>query len=148
MRRVIFSVVLMIGVGFAATALAGAPAVSPLATTVTHGEFAQMLLQTLATRQAPELIPAAALQRAQNLGLVPREWKSEDSLTQGDLGRIFATARIPYTAMNPQEMLSRPTVQKLLSEEVGPLREQASKNLGQTMRSMGPSTHTISISDF
>lgn len=148
MRKAVLSVMLIIGVAAASTALAGAPAVTAQPAAMNHGEFAQMLLQTLATRQAPELAPAIALQRAQNLGLMPVEWRAEDAMTQRELGQVLESAQVANTAETPEGTLSRPVVQKLLNGEADQLRQRASKNLGQPMHTMGPSTHTISISDF
>jgi len=66
----------------------GALAAGPSDQGLTHGEFAQLLLQTMAKRGEPKLSPARALAKVKEMKLVPSTWTPSAVMTQGDLAEM------------------------------------------------------------
>ena len=92
--------VTIIGVLVAVFALALAPvgalAAGPNDQAVTHGEFAQMLLQTLAKRGTPNLSPAQALAKVKEMKLVPSSWTPSSMMTKGDMAAMANLIGVTY----------------------------------------------------
>ncbi len=81
---------------------------------ITHGEFAQLLLQALATRGAPSATPAAALAKVQELDLMPSEWKADTVMTHGDLAVVMGALGISYVPPDEGDPVSVPFANAIL----------------------------------
>ncbi len=81
---------------------------------LSHGEFSQLLLQALATKQAPQLGPQQAMARVQKYGLMPADWKASGVMTHADLATVFRLIGISYLPADPKAPVSRPFAQVIL----------------------------------
>ncbi|HHQ47776.1 MAG TPA: hypothetical protein ENK19_02720 [Acidobacteria bacterium] len=92
--------VTIIGVLVAVFALVLAPvgalAANPNGQAVTHGEFAQMLLQALAKKGTPNLPPAQALAKVKEMKLVPATWTPSSVMTKGDMAAMANIIGVTY----------------------------------------------------
>lgn len=149
MRRVLVSVfALALAVGLGSLAFAGSPEVAGTTPVLNHGEFAQLMLTRLATRQAPKLERAQALERAQKLGLMPDHWTAEAVMTHAELAQVLATAGIVYSPRNGAAPLTRQDADSAFSQDADKLRSYVGRTIGRAHGIAAPVTHTISVSQF
>ena len=99
-----------------------APAPTPAVTgeaseDITQGQFAQLVLRAIATKQhaeAPDLTPEQALERIKELQLVPAGWHADWLLTQRDLAAVLVALGIDYVPMEPTAPVSRAFAEAIL----------------------------------
>lgn len=118
----VVGVILLAAVAAAETPGAAAPAPTPpvagrTGKDITQGEFAQLVLRAISTKaqaEAPQLSPAKALQRAQELELIPSGWHAESLLTQRDLAEVLRLLGIDYQPADPTAPVSRAFAEVIL----------------------------------
>ncbi len=108
MKRVTIGVVALLVCGVLLAA--GSSEVANL----TRGQFAQLLLKALATKEAPALSPAEAMTRVQKLGLMPESWKAATVLDHAELAQVLHVMGISYVPNDPEAPVSRPFAEALL----------------------------------
>ncbi len=81
---------------------------------ITHGKFAQLLLEALATKGAPTATPASALQKVQDLGLMLPEWQADTAMTHGDLAVVMSALGVTYVPPNEEDTVSVPFANAIL----------------------------------
>ncbi len=149
MRKVFVSFfVLALTVGVAGVADAGAPGAAGATSVLTHGEFAQLMMSRLATRQAPKLERADALERAQMLGLMPEQWAVESVMTHAELAQVLQAAGVAYSPRDAEAPLTREVADTVVSQDADQLRSYVGRTIGRARSIQAPVTHTISVSEF
>ncbi|NOZ78260.1 MAG: hypothetical protein GXP48_03580 [Acidobacteria bacterium] len=108
MKKVVFGMVALLVSGVIVAAG------SSQVVNVTRGQFAQLLLNALATKEAPQLSPAKAMSKVQELGLMPESWKAATLMNHADLALVFHTMGISYVPNDPEAPLSRLFAEALL----------------------------------
>lgn len=141
-------VVLLLSLGVAGMAAAGSPQAVQGATALTHGEFAQLMLNRLAARQAPKLERAQALERAQKLGLMPEQWAPEAVMTHAELAHVLEVAGVAYSPRDGEAPLTRDQADTAFSQDGDKLRSYVGRTIGRARGIAAPVTHTISVSEF
>ena len=81
---------------------------------ITHGKFAQLLLEALATKGAPSAAPATALRKVQDLGLMLPEWQADSAMTHGELAVVMSALGVTYVPPDEAETVSVPFANAIL----------------------------------
>jgi hypothetical protein len=97
---------------------------------ITHGEFAQMVMDIALGYEEATPDPVTALEKLQRWGLAPTTWEVDDPLTHAELSMVLAHVGIEYLPAKPDAPVSRVFVQALLWREVGKLRDYNARRLG------------------
>lgn len=120
---------------------------------ISHGQFAQMLLEVLATKESPDLTPDVALERAKQLGLLPEEWAAADTLTQSELASVLQSLcpSSNYQPGNPAAGVSAKFAAALIRRTVPCFRQYLGQRIasGDTDTKIGGNIDAaLSPSDF
>jgi len=83
--------------------------------TVTHGEFAAMVLRMFTGDPETELDPQIALTELQNRGLIPPDWEADGILTHRELTQFLL--RLGITAIEVLEKYNPPDPDKPASQD-------------------------------
>jgi hypothetical protein len=97
---------------------------------ITHGEFAQMVMDIALGYEEATPDPVTALEKLQRWGIVPTTWEVDAPLTHGELSMVLAHVGIEYLPAKPNAAVSGVFVQALLWREVGKLRDYNARRLG------------------
>jgi hypothetical protein len=97
---------------------------------ITHGEFAQMVMDIALGYEEATPDPVTALEKLQRWGLAPTTWEVDDPLTHAELSMVLAHVGIEYLPAKPDAPVSRVFAQALLWREVGKLRDYNARRLG------------------
>ena len=97
---------------------------------ITHGEFAQMVLDIALSYEEATPDPVTAQEKLQLWGLAPTTWEVDQPLTHGELSQTLAHIGIEYLPAKPNAPVSRIFVEALLWREVGKLRDYNARRLG------------------
>jgi hypothetical protein len=97
---------------------------------INHAEFAELLLQVLAS--APDPLPKGdeALAEVKRMNLVPQTWAAEHYLTQGEFADVLARLGGHYTPTDRDAVASRPFVEAVLRREMLRLRDYPARRMG------------------
>jgi hypothetical protein len=128
MRRLIVAS-LMVCIGFLLVP-AQATAASDDDHAVSYGVFAQLLLRAALgyTDTIPD--PVTALEKVQQLGLVPSTWEADGKLTHGELADVMLQFGIIYLPTDRDAPASEPYVAALLRRELTKLRDYLAYRMG------------------
>ena len=129
MRRLMMIGVLVLLVATAAAAQTDIEKVSAR-DSITHGEFAQMVMDIALGYEEATPDPVTALEKLQRWGIVPTTWEVDAPLTHGELSLVLAHVGIEYLPAKPNAAVSGVFVQALLWREVGKLRDYNARRLG------------------
>jgi len=129
MRRMLMIIVLVLLVATAAAAQTDSEKVSAK-DSITHGEFAQMVMDIALGYEEATPDPVTALEKLQRWGIVPTTWEVDAPLTHGELSQVLAHVGIEYLPAKPNAAVSGVFVQALLWREVGKLRDYNARRLG------------------
>ena len=129
MRRLMMISVLVLLVATAAVAQSDIETVRAK-DAITHGEFAQMVMDIGLGYEQATPDPVTALEKLQRWGIVPATWEVDAPLTHGELSQVLAHVGIEYLPAKPNAAVSGVFVQALLWREVGKLRDYNAKRLG------------------
>ena len=97
---------------------------------ITHGEFAQMVMDIALGYEEATPDPVTALEKLQLWGLAPTTWEVDAPLTHVELSIVLAHIGIEYLPAKPDAPVSGVFVQALLWREIGKLRDYNAKRLG------------------
>ena len=97
---------------------------------ITHGEFAQMVMDIALGYEEATPDPVTALEKLQIWGLAPTTWEADAELTHGELASVLEHIGIEYLPAKPDAQVSGVFVQALLWREIGKLRDYNAKRLG------------------
>ena len=97
---------------------------------ISHGEFAVLLLEAAPGFTGEVQDPEAALEFVKDLGLVPATWESDTPLTHGELAEVLLHLGVPYTPANPDSPVSEAFATALLRRELSRLRDYLARRLG------------------
>lgn len=97
---------------------------------ITHGEFAQMVMDIALGYEEATPDPVTAQEKLQLWGIVPASWEVDAPLTHGELSMVLSHVGIEYLPAKPDAPVSGVFVQSLLWREVGKLRDYNAKRLG------------------
>jgi len=97
---------------------------------ITHGEFAQMVMDIALGYEEATPDPVTALEKLQIWGLAPTTWEVDAPLTHRELSQTLAHVGIEYLPAKPDAPVSGSFVATLLWREVGKLRDYNAKRLG------------------
>jgi len=97
---------------------------------ITHGEFAQMVMDIALGYEEATPDPVTALEKLQRWGLAPTTWEADAPLTHAELSAVLAHVGIEYLPAKPDAPVSGVFVEALLWREVGKLRDYNAKRLG------------------
>lgn len=98
--------------------------------TITHAEFAELLLQVLASAPEPLAKGDEALAEVKRMNLVPQTWAAEHFLTQGEFSDVLARLGGHYTPTDRGVVVSRPFVEAVLRREMLRLRDYPARRMG------------------
>lgn len=130
MRKVLMAGVLVLGIGTMALAQQG---VDPDTATISHGEFAVLLLRAMAPAPQQVLEPEQALTDLKEIGLAHADWTVDGILTHGELADLALQLGVVYTPYTPAER-ARPVspafVEAFLRREASLLREYRARRGG------------------
>lgn len=98
--------------------------------TITHAEFAELLLQVLASDPDPLPKGEEALTEVKRMNLVPQTWAAEHYLTQGEFADVLARLGGHYTPTDRDAVASRPFVEAVLRREMLRLRDYPARRMG------------------
>jgi hypothetical protein len=100
---------------------------------VTHGQFAQLVLDIgLGYREAtPD--PLTALEKLQGWGVVPTTWQVDEPLTHSELSDILGRIAIDYLPPRPDKPVSGGYLISLLWRNIGKLRDYMASRLGHNI---------------
>ncbi len=129
MRRLMMISALILLVATAATAQTDADRASEV-DSITHGEFAQMVMDIALGYEEATPDPVTALEKLQRWGIIPTTWEVDVPLTHAELSEVLAHVGIEYLPAKPGAAVSRVFVKALLWREVGKLRDYNAKRLG------------------
>lgn len=129
MRRLMMISVLVLLVATAAVAQSDIETVRAK-DAITHGEFAQMVMDIALGYEEATPDPVTALEKLQRWGIVPATWEVDVPLTHGELSRVLAHVGIEYLPAKPNAAVSGVFVRALLWREVGKLRDYNARRLG------------------
>jgi len=129
MRRLMMVSVMLLLVATAAVAQSDIETVRAK-NAITHGEFAQMVMDIGLGYEEATPDPVTALEKLQRWGIIPTTWEVDAPLTHGELSRVLAHLGIEYLPAKPNAAVSGVFVQALLWREVGKLRDYNAKRLG------------------
>lgn len=97
---------------------------------ITHGEFAQMVMDIALGYEEATPDPVTALEKLKLWGIAPASWEVDAPLTHKELAQVLANVGIEYLPAKPDAPVSGVFVQSLLWREVGKLRDYNAKRLG------------------
>lgn len=97
---------------------------------ITHGEFAQLVMDIALSYEEATPDAATALEKLQRWGIVPTPWEVDALLTHGELAMVLAHVGIEYLPAKPDAQVSGIWVEALLWRETGKLRDYSAKRLG------------------
>lgn len=102
----------------------------PAEQAISHVEFAELLLQVLAS--APDPLPKGedALTEVKRMNFVPQTWTGEHYLTQGEFADVLARLGGHYTPTDRDAVASRPFVEAVLRREMLRLRDYPARRMG------------------
>ncbi len=129
MRRLMMIGVLVLLVATAAAAQTDVERVNAK-DSITHGDFAQMVMDIALGYEEATPDPVTALEKLQRWGIVPTTWEVDAPLTHGELSLVLAHVGIEYLPAKPNAAVSGVFVQALLWREVGKLRDYNARRLG------------------
>jgi hypothetical protein len=126
---------LMMIAGLVLFTAAGAAAQTDMKTvsakdSITHGEFAQMVMSIALGYEEATPDPVTAQEKLQLWGIVPAAWEVDEPLTHGELSQVLAQVGIEYLPAKPDAPVSGAFVRALLWREVGKLRDYNARRLG------------------
>ena len=98
--------------------------------TITHGQFAQMVLDIALGYEEATPDPETALEKLQGWGLAPATWSADDILTHGQLAAMLNQVGIDYMTPGHDKAVSAGFVKALLWREIGKLRDYMARRLG------------------
>ncbi len=129
MRRLILFVVLAL---VASMALAQDEATATSVPEISHGVLAQLLLDAIATKEPPHLAPEAALERAKEVGILPDDWKTGDTLTQAEMASVLRglCPDVTYQPGDPDAGLSEVFAAALIRRVLSCIRHTLAARLG------------------
>jgi len=96
---------------------------------ITHGEFAQLVMEIALGYAESTPDPTTALEKLQRWDLVPVTWNEHQKLTHGELSEVLAQVGIEYLPARPQAHVSRTFVTTLLWRQTGKLRDYVAARL-------------------
>ena len=129
MRRLTMISVLVLLVATAAVAQSDIETVRAK-DSITHGEFAQMVMDIALGYEEATPDPVTALEKLQRWGIAPATWEVDAPLTHGELSQVLAHVGIEYLPAKPNAAVSGVFVRALLWREVGKLRDYNARRLG------------------
>ena len=97
---------------------------------ITHGEFAQLVMDITLSYEQSTPDAATALEKLQRWGIAPTTWEVDALLTHGELSQVLAHVGIEYIAAKPDAPVSGVWVEALLWRETGKLRDYSATRLG------------------
>lgn len=97
---------------------------------ISHGEFAQMVMDIALGYEEATPDPTTALEKLQLWGLVPSTWEVDAPLTHAELSQVLAHIGIEYLPAKPDAAVSGAFVRALLWREIGKLRDYNARRLG------------------
>ncbi len=97
---------------------------------ITHGEFAQLVMDIALGYEEATPDPVTALEKLQLWGIAPATWEANTLLTHGELSVLLAHVGIEYLPAKPDAQVSGVFVEALLWREVGKLRDYNATRLG------------------
>ena len=97
---------------------------------ITHGEFAQMVMDIALGYEEATPDPVTALEKLQLWGLAPTTWEVDAPLTHLELSQVLAHVGIEYLPAKPDAPVSGSFVVSLLWREIGKLRDYNARRLG------------------
>jgi hypothetical protein len=130
MRRVLIIGVLTLGIGTSAIAQQSS---DPDTATLSHGEFAVLLLRAMSPAPQQVLEPDQALANLKELGLAHSDWTVDGILTHGELADVALQLGIVYTPYTPADRdrpVSPAFAEAFLRREASLLREYRSRRGG------------------
>jgi hypothetical protein len=97
---------------------------------ITYGDFAVLLLKAALgyTDTIPD--PVTALEKVQQLGMVPADWVATGRLTHGELADVLLQFGVLYVPFDRDSPASTPFCEALLRRELTKLRDYLAKRLG------------------
>lgn len=100
---------------------------------ITHGEFAQMVMDIALGYEEATPDPVTALEQMKAWGIVPVDWNASHKLTHGELAYIVGRVGIDYLPPRPNAHVSRVWLTAFLWREVGKLRDYMASRLGHNL---------------
>jgi hypothetical protein len=97
---------------------------------ISHGEFAQIVLQALQTYNGSIPDPLLALDQVKRYGVVPVDWVAGDVLTRGELAEIAGRMGVDYFPVDLDAPVSRDFAVTIVRRGLARLMDYMARRMG------------------